>query len=226
MTPTARPTRTWSFGAVLLLVVALLSTGCGSESNDDSPFGAEPSGQAADRGSGDEADGPTGGDDPSASGTALPRFDPEAEDTARGMTIPEVSGQTHAGEPITIGPDGTAKVIVFVAHWCPHCQNEVPRIVEHLDGDPLPDDVELYGVSTSINPSAPNHPPEAWLEAEGWTFPTLADTDNSVATQFGLSAFPYFVAVDAEGAVVARGSGELSTDQFDQLVEAARTGSL
>lgn len=142
------------------------------------------------------------------------------------MAIPEVAGETHAGEPITIGPEGPAKVIVFVAHWCPHCQSEVPRIVEHLEGEPLPDDVELYGVSTSINPDAPNFPPEAWLEEEDWTFPTLVDTDNSVAEEFGLSAFPFFVAVDAEGDVVARGSGELTTDQFDQLVEAARSGSL
>ena len=32
------------------------------------------------------------------------------------------------GDDITIGADdGTAKVILFVAHWCPHCQAEVPR---------------------------------------------------------------------------------------------------
>ena len=68
--------------------------------------------------------------------------------------------------------------------------------------------------------------PAEWLAAEDWTVPTLDDVDNSVAPQFGLSGFPYFVATDADGTVVARGSGELTTDQFDQLVEAARTGSL
>ena len=36
---------------------------------------------------------------------------------------------------------------------------------------------------------------------------------------FGLSAFPYFVAADAQGNVVARTSGEITTDQFAALAQ-------
>jgi thiol-disulfide isomerase/thioredoxin len=162
---------------------------------------------------------------PEPVGDALPRFEGDP-DGAAGMPIPEVSGETLDGEAITIGPDGPARVIVFLAHWCPHCQAEVPRIVEHLAENPLPDDVELLGVATSTNPDAPNYPPGAWLDREGWTAPTLDDVDNTVAPKFGLSAFPFFVAVGPDGTVVVRGSGELSVEEFDQLVEAARTGSL
>ena len=38
---------------------------------------------------------------------------------------------------------------------------------------------------------------------------------------FGLSAFPYFVAVDGSGKVVARTSGEISTGQFAELAQSA-----
>lgn len=202
----------------MAVVLAVVAAACGSDSDDGSaeapadaasPFGVAPAADA------DIADsGP------------LPVFDRATPDTARGMPAPELSGQSLSGEPLTIGDDGRAKVILFVAHWCPHCQAEVPRVVGHLAENPLPDDVDLYGVATSSNPNAPNYPPADWLAEEQWTFPTLDDADNSAAAQYGLSGFPFFVGIDAEGKVVARGSGELTTDQFDQLVEAARSGSL
>jgi hypothetical protein len=53
--------------------------------------------------------------------------------------------------------------------------------------------------------------------------PTLADSDDKQAADaFGLSAFPFFVAVDASGEVVARTSGELTTEQFADLLDRAR----
>jgi hypothetical protein len=101
----------------------------------------------------------------------------------------------------------------------------VPFLVDHLAGSPMPDDVELVTVSTAVDEKAPNYPPQDWLETEGWTAPVLADDeDRSAANAYGLTAFPYFVAVDAGGRVVARTSGELTGEQFDALVAAARGG--
>ena len=144
------------------------------------------------------------------------------------MTIPTVTGKDFDGNDLTIsGDDGKAKIIVFVAHWCPHCQREVPLLKEHLDDVPMPDDVELLTVSTSVKPGAENYPPQEWLDEEGWSAPVLADDDTStVAQAYGLSSFPYFVVVDADGKVVARASGEISTDQFDEAVAAAQDGSV
>ena len=155
----------------------------------------------------------------------LPLYDATTDDPAIGMTIPKVTGKDFDGNDITIGPDGKAKIILFVAHWCPHCQREVPLLKAHLDDHPMPNDVELLTVSTSVKPGADNYPPQDWLNREGWSAPVLADDEaSSVANAYGLSAFPYFVAVDADGKVVQRASGELSTDQFDAAVKAAQTG--
>ena len=159
---------------------------------------------------------------------ALPEYDATLdEDPAVGMTIPSVSGKDFDGKDITIsGDDGKAKVILFVAHWCPHCQREVPLLSEHLADHPMPDDVELLTVSTSVQPGATNYPPQEWLDREGWTAPVLADDeDSTVAQTFGLSAFPYFVVVDADGKVVERATGELTTEQFDAMVQAAQEGA-
>lgn len=156
-------------------------------------------------------------------GDALPALPDSGDDPAVGKTIPTVTGESFDGSTVTIGPDDGAKVLMFVAHWCPHCQREVPLVMQHLKDQPMPDDVELEIISTAVKPSADNYPPSSWLEREGWKGTVLADSEGSeAATAFGLPGFPYFVAVDADGKVVARSSGEISMDQFDQLVKAAQ----
>lgn len=200
---------------LLVALLALVIVGCGSDSDEGGSADTAVFGQAPATGSVERGDG----------SQPLPPFDRGSADLARGRQSPEVSGTTVTGESVTIGAPGKAQVVVFLAHWCPHCQAEVPRIVKHLDENPLPSDVDLYGVATSTVENRPNFPPSDWLERESWQFPTLDDVDNSVQVQFGLTGFPFFAAIDAEGVVVVRGSGELSTAQFDLLVEAARTGS-
>ncbi|MBX3312759.1 MAG: TlpA family protein disulfide reductase [Actinobacteria bacterium] len=149
------------------------------------------------------------------------------EDPAIGETIPTVSGTAVDGTPITIEPDGKAKVIVFMAHWCPHCQREIPLLAEHLAETGLPDDVEIIGVATNTATNLDNYPPTSWLDRVGWDVPTLLDSPESEAyATFGMSSFPSFLVVDADGKVVVRTSGELPVETFDQLVEAARSGQV
>jgi hypothetical protein len=50
------------------------------------------------------------------------------------------------------------------------------------------------------------------------------DAHNGAADVFGLSAFPYFVALDRSGKVVARSSGELEAPALETLFAAARNG--
>ena len=92
----------------------------------------------------------------------------------------------------------------------------------HLASGPMPAGADLLTVATSTIPDRPNYPPSAWLDREEWPGPVLADSaDGTAARAFGLTGFPYFVAANAAGEVVARTSGEISTQQFDQLVALA-----
>jgi thiol-disulfide isomerase/thioredoxin len=155
-------------------------------------------------------------------GTALPAFVVGSEsDAAVGQVPPTLEGKSFDGTPITIDPgDGQPKVVIFAAHWCPHCQAEVPRIVEWQQAGLLPDGVDVYGVSTGTTSTRPNYPPSAWLEREGWPFPTMADAADNVAAQaWGLSSYPFFVVLDADGKVVQRASGELTQEQFVALLD-------
>jgi thiol-disulfide isomerase/thioredoxin len=127
---------------------------------------------------------------------------------------------------VTISPGGTPKVIMGIAHWCPHCQAEVPRIQDWLDQNGMPADVELVAVATSNDPSRTNFPAAPWLRKEGWSVPTmLDDKENAAALGLGVTGFPAFIVVDKDGKVVFRTSGEITMAQWESLLEAARTGT-
>lgn len=159
------------------------------------------------------------------SGTSLPELG-SGTDNAIGQLVPEVTGASFDGTPVAIGHDGRPKLVLFVAHWCPHCQAEVPRIVSHVNQTALPAGLDMIAVSTSVDPAKPNYPPSTWLSNEDWKWPVLADDDKSdTALAYGLSGFPYFVATDASGKVVGRTSGEISMDEFDAMVQKTMTVS-
>ncbi|RPI10983.1 MAG: TlpA family protein disulfide reductase [Actinobacteria bacterium] len=158
------------------------------------------------------------------SGTALPTFpgnEASASDPALGQPIPEVSGQSFDGAPVTIAPTGNPQMLLFVAHWCPHCQAEVPVLSEWMNAGGLPAEVELTTIATGTSADAPNYPPSEWLAEYSWPSPILADSeDQAAANAFGLPSYPYFVLVDGDGNVVARATGELTPEQLDAAMAA------
>lgn len=154
-------------------------------------------------------------------GSALPALG-QGADRALGMTAPTVVGTSFDGSAMQLKP-GRPTLVLFLAHWCPHCQAEVPVLVEHMDDEGVPSGVDVIAVATSTTPDRPNYPPSAWLEEEGWPTPVLLDsTKGEVAAAFGLPGFPFIVALDASGKVVARQSGEFSAARFEALAALAR----
>lgn len=155
-------------------------------------------------------------------GDALPLMPQAApiDETATGLEYPDVKGQNFDGDAVTIDhTDGRAKGIVFLAHWCTHCQAEVPRVQAWLDATGGNADVDLYSVATSMNSGQPNYPPSDWLEGENWTVPTIRDDqDNSVLISYGAGGFPYWVFTNADGTVAIRTAGELSIEQLDTIL--------
>jgi thiol-disulfide isomerase/thioredoxin len=207
-------------GLALLVIVAGVIAVIASRAGDDDKVTATDAGT---RTTGSTAVAPAETRPVRVTGTPLPRYEGGA-DAAVGRVIPTLDGASFDGTPVEITADGRAKLVLFVAHWCPHCQREVPRLTEHLRADPLPADVDLITVATGTSPDRPNYPPSAWLAREQWPGRTiLADSNDSrAADAFGLSAYPFFAAIDKDGKLVARTSGELTTDQFDELVARAR----
>jgi len=155
-------------------------------------------------------------------GTPLAEFT-GGDDPAIGQTAPALAGTTYTGEPIEIVPgEGGPMMLVFLAHWCPHCNAEIPVLNEWRDAGAVPDDLAVIGVSTAVTDQRPNFPPAQWLAEKGWTWPAMADDANASALQaYGGPSFPYFVVIGADGTVKARNVGELPVDQLTALVTTA-----
>jgi thiol-disulfide isomerase/thioredoxin len=182
--------------AVALILAIVLSFGGGSSDPDVAQFGS-----------------------PAVSGEALAEF--QSPDPALGAPIPQATGADFDGTAVSISADGTPKAIVFLAHWCGHCQNEVPALQDWVDEGGLPDGVDLVAVATGTNETSPNYPPSEWLEREGFTPPVIVDDEaGSVANAFGLTGFPYWVFTDATGTVVLRLAGAQGVETIETVVTA------
>ena len=210
-------TTTWVvLGIVLLVLVALLIAlfTSGSSSDDD---------DGADGGVTTPIEVVAQNFPVTVNGEALPPLNGEGVDAAVGMIAPQLVGQSFDGSTITVAPgDGQAYMIVFLAHWCPHCNAEIPRLVSWFESGQVPDNLRVIGVSTASAADRPNYPPSEWIVETRWPWEILADSvDNTAAAAFGVSGFPFFAIVGSDGVVKVRQSGEVETEVLQQLIASA-----
>ncbi len=171
------------------------------------------------RGGGSSASGPQNRA-VTVKGAALPTMTDGGTDAGLGKQLPAITGKTYAGDPISLATGGKPEIIFVVAHWCPHCNNEVPRIVKWMDQGRAPAGIRFVGVSTAVDSSAPHYPPSKWLDDENWKVPTLADSkDSEAAKALGTPGYPYILFVKADGTLAARTSGELAIDDLERMAK-------
>lgn len=156
---------------------------------------------------------------------------PEVDAPQLRLTAPALTMSTPDGGLVAVGSGaGRPQVLVFLAHWCPSCQREVPSLVEALSSGLLPPDVELVAVLTAFDPSRPNWPPLEWLQREGLVpsagsevsgsvTVVVDDADMTAMRSFGLSAFPGWALTTSEGRVLSRFSGLLSGDSLATVLQ-------
>ena len=151
-------------------------------------------------------------------GDVLPAFDSAVKpDPAVGMLAPVLSGKGFTGNVVTTESTGTPTLVVFLAHWCPHCQREVPLLVEWEKSGNMPTSIDIVAVATGTDSANPNFPPSEWLARENFpaTWPVMADSADKVGGDaFGLSGYPYFVLIGGDGKVLWRASGEVTMEEL------------
>lgn len=151
-------------------------------------------------------------------GTTLPDYTGANKDAAVGMAAPTLGSVDFQGRNVEVGgATGSPYAVIFLAHWCPHCQAEVPRLVALAQNGQI-EGVDVVGVATGTSESNPNYPPSEWLAREDWPFGVLVDDARSTAAdKYGLTGYPYMVFVDADGKVVGRTSGEVSEEDLQSI---------
>ncbi len=194
-----------------LLVAAVVAAGCGGSDSGDNDDSASSVGIVEIA-------------DVQISGSDLPDFSRGSVDLAIGAPAPGVFGIDFYGHGIQINPgDGVGKIIGFFAHWCPHCQQELPAVTGWLKSGELDTNgVQIVAVSTAVDRNAPNYPPSDWFREDGWPAAVIIDSNGrNIAKAYGLAAFPYVVVVAPDGTVAARRAGTQTLEQWRQMVALA-----
>lgn len=154
-------------------------------------------------------------------GEPLDPIPESGDDPAVGSPAPTLEGVDSTGRATTVTYGDGPTLLAFLAHWCPHCQAEVPEIVE-LAGEGVLEGIDTVAVLTGTDETAPNFPPGPWLEREGWTGRVLLDDEgNPAADAFGLTSYPYLVLVDEEGNVIDRNAGALGREGLRDFISQA-----
>lgn len=228
---------------IITVVAALAFAACGG---DDEPVADEPSAP-------EQPDGPPGTNEfgetlptiapdvpdaflpgvgpASVVGDPLPLFPGDGQpDPAVGMTAPVLNAEAVGGQAVRVDATVAGPLwVVFLAHWCPHCNDEIPVINQMREDGRIPEDVTVIGISTAYSPERPNWPPDEWLREMEWAFPAINDGLDTVdetyiaASGFGIGGFPFSMLVDGDGTVTARWSGGRSADQLEALLNANLT---
>ena len=152
-------------------------------------------------------------------GDPLPGLDSVVDvDPAIGTAMPVVNGASFDGRPVTVGgPTDGPTMYVFLAHWCPHCNDEIPELIDLKNSDGIPEGVNVVAISTAVDETAPNYPPSDWLVKKNWPsqWPVMADSADSMSFVVnGGGGFPYLLIADADGNVLDRASGTKSAEEL------------
>ena len=110
---------------------------------------------------------------------------------------------------------GRPMVINLWATWCGPCREEMPILQDGYQR--FGDQVSFVGVATKDSPQGA----AAFLEDVGVVYPQLVDVDGQLLASLGIPGLPVTLVLDAQGRVMNRHVGPLSTDGLGDLVEAA-----
>ncbi|MES0278274.1 MAG: TlpA disulfide reductase family protein [Dehalococcoidales bacterium] len=137
---------------------------------------------------------------PSGNGTVGSRVG----DLAADFTLKDLNGQTVTLSSLR----GRPVMLNFWASWCGPCRSEMPDIqavyVERLATTP-----SLVILSINLGESAATA--RQFMEDGHFTFPTLLDSQKSVALQYDVTAIPTTFFIDENGIIIERRLGSFSS---------------
>ena len=160
----------------------------------------------------------------SSTGGMLAPLPESGADTETGKSVAVLKGYDLQGRPISIDPagEGKATMVVFLAHWCPHCNREIPVLNKWRESGEVPTGLRVVGITTGSKADQANWPPSKWLTAMKWPFEVMADSEaQEAARAYGVGGYPFMAFVGANGKITARTSGEVPVEQLQIYANAA-----
>ena len=131
-----------------------------------------------------------------------------------GIAAPSFELEAIEGETIGLpNHQGNVVLLDFWQWWCPPCVQALPHI-QALQTKYADSGLVVLGVSDRLDLSARKRT-TATMAEYGATFPTLIDSNGSVARSYGVNQYPTLVLIDRSGVVRWTTSGMQPDDEAD-----------
>ncbi|WP_324276988.1 TlpA disulfide reductase family protein [Blastococcus brunescens] len=118
------------------------------------------------------------------------------------------------------GPDvdlhrltGRPTLVNLWATWCGPCREEMPLLQEAYARHG--EQVRFLGVDVQDDPEAARW----FLDEHGIDYPHAVDADGELLRQLGIRGLPVTLALDADGRVVDRAVGQLTSAELQRLID-------
>lgn len=186
----------------------------------------------------DTLSGSLAGSDPQPTPTIQATQQPEATDTPDATDAPQESqapipaldftltdqfGNTHTLDQYK----GKTILLNFWATWCGPCRSEMPDLQAVYEdyGNNEKDLVVLGVAAPNLGQEGSAEDISAFLEENGYTYPTLMNEDASLFYSYGISSFPTTFMIDKNGNVYGYIMGAQSREVFDDIIQQTMDGA-
>ena len=202
-------------GALLVIIGLLMVTGwmdtlSGSLASSDPQ--ATPTVQVTEAPK--ETEPPESTDAPQESRAPIPALD---------FTLTDQFGNTHTLDQYK----GKTILLNFWGTWCGPCRSEMPDLQAVYEdyGNNEKDLVVLGVAAPNLGQEGSAEDITAFLEENGYTYPTLMNEDASLFYSYGISSFPTTFMIDKNGNVYGYIMGAQSREVFDDIIQQTMDGA-
>ncbi|HJC10831.1 MAG TPA: TlpA family protein disulfide reductase [Candidatus Blautia merdigallinarum] len=113
--------------------------------------------------------------------------------------------------------EGKPAVINFWTSKCPPCREEMPDFEEMYQE--MKDQVQFIMVDGVGCMGETEESGRAYVEEQGFTFPVYYDKEMDAVINYGIQAFPTTYILNSEGRLVTGGSGMISRETLQELLD-------
>lgn len=138
---------------------------------------------------------------------------------AQKRSLPNVIVKNLKGKQVNIKSvenDGKPIVISFWATWCKPCKKELNNIAEVYEDWQEETGVKLIAIS--IDDSRSSSKVKPYVNAVGWEYEILLDTNKELSRALGVTSVPHTFLLDRTGNIVWEHRGYIDGDE-DELLE-------